>query len=62
MTEQELKVIIETIEGEGCWKNRRATWSNLLWNLMKSMPRGYYPRVDMIAVDIDDPIEETIKR
>ena len=44
VTEQELKVIIETIEGEGCWKNRRAdlVQSALEFDEIDAQG-GYYP-------------------
>ena len=62
VTEQELKVIIETIEGEGVLEEQE---SDLVQSALEfdeiDAQEVITPRVDMIAVDIDDPIEETIK-
>lgn len=62
VTEQELKVIIETIEGEGVLEEQE---SDLVQSALEfdeiDAQEVITPRVDMVAVDIDDPIEETIK-
>lgn len=62
VTEQELKVIIETIEGEGVLEEQE---SDLVQSALEfdeiDAQEVLTPRVDMVAVDIDDPIEETIQ-
>ena len=41
VTEQELKFIVESIEDEGVWKNRKASWYSTLWSLMKKLFRRF---------------------
>ena len=62
VTEQELKYIVENIEGEGVLEKQESQLvrSSLEFD-EKTVQEILTPRVDMVTIDIEDPIEENTK-
>lgn len=62
VTEEELKYIIDTIEDEGVLEEEEA---DLVQSALRfsdtTVQEILTPRVDVVGVDIDDPIEETLE-